>query len=674
MSAIQRILGLAAVSVFLVHSALANLHRAVAHPLDPLTEAEIGTTLSILRDAHKTDGDSRFALIDLDEPAKSVVLAGLATPRKAFIVARRRRVVQQGVINLTTHAVESWVAVPNVQSTILPGELREAREIVSRDAGWRAALRRRGYDAGAADLFCAPLSAGYLADPAEEGRRLLKVTCFDRSGTRNVWSRPIEGLVAVVDLDREQVIRLIDSGAVPVSRDPAELPDPAPVPATAAAAEHPHAAGYRVEGNEVQWRNWAFHYRLDPRTGLVVSLVRYRDQGRDRMVLYRGSLSEMFVPYMDPDPAWSFRTFMDVGEYGLGALSLPLTPPADCPAGAMFLDATLADEHGEAQHLDHVICLFERDTDAPLWRHAETAEGSQSYAGQPAHELVMRTIPSVGNYDYVIDWVLTEAGTIRIDVGATGIDAVKAVRAATMNDPSARQDTRYGTLVAPHLVAVNHDHFLSFRLDVDIDGPVNTLVRQQLVPERLSGRGGRRSLWRVVERKMRVEGPVRPDMHGAPELWRIENPTLTNSLGQHPGYELRPGHSATSLLAPDDWPQRRAAFSAAPLWVTAYDRGELYAGGSYPNQSRADGGLAAYVANHRRVAGTDIVLWYTIGFDHVPRPEDWPVLPTMWHGVLLVPYGFFDRQPRSHGTAQTVTSMLRERRFRQPTLRKIVDR
>ena len=74
--------------------------------------------------------------------------------------------------------------------------------------------------------------------------------------------------------------------------------------------------------------------------------------------------------------------------------------------------------------------------------------------GRPARELVMRTIPSLGNYDYVIDWVLTESGAIRIDVGATGIDAVKAVAAGSMRDPSAAEDTRYGTLVAPQLVEI----------------------------------------------------------------------------------------------------------------------------------------------------------------------------------------------------------------------------
>ena len=201
------------------------------------------------------------------------------------------------------------------------------------------------------------------------------------------------------------------------------------------------------------------------------------------MVLYRGSLAEMFVPYMDSDPNWSFRTYLDVGEYGFGALSSPLRAGHRLPGGRRLSSMRCCpDERGEPLAGKSVICLFERDTGAPLWRHAETVNGA--YAGQPATELVMRTIPSVGNYDYIVDWVLTEAGTIRIDVGATGIDAVKGVAARSMQDPGAAADTATGNLVAPGAVGVNHDHFLSFRLDVDIDGPGNTLVRERLVRRR----------------------------------------------------------------------------------------------------------------------------------------------------------------------------------------------
>jgi primary-amine oxidase len=629
----------------LLSAILVSAASLSAHPFDALSTAEINAVIAALRAEGHADWAARFPLITLAEPDKKAVLAwrpGQPFARKAFIVARQDRAVYEGLVDLATGKLERWQAVPNVQPAISLDELRDAQNIRMADPEWRAAMQRRGYAAiDPKHLFCAPMPAGYSGDPAEEGRRLVRVTCFDAAGTTNVWSRPIEGLLAVVDLDERKVIRVVDTGPVPVSREAHAFQGSPAKPARPVkdAFENAHVT---AEDGLLRWRHWSFHHRLDRRAGLIVSLVRYRDDERDRLVLYRGSLAEMFVPYMDPDPNWAFRAWFDVGENDFGFMASQLRPGIDCPAGAAFLDAVLADSRGEARVGTSVICLFERDTGAPLWRHAEGS--NSSYAGQPAIELVLRTIESVGNYDYIIDWVLTEAGVIRIEVGATGIDMVKGVATRGMTDPSAAKDTATGTLVAPNLIAVNHDHFLSFRLDVDIDGVQNTLVRQELTPQHVEGEAGRRSLWRVVETAVTEEGPIGAG-HGAAETWLVVNPHLTSRLGQHPGYELRPGHSATSLLAADDPAQRRAAFSAAPLWVTAYDPAELYAAGPYPNQSRGGDGLPAYAARHRPVENADIVLWATLGFHHVPRPEDWPVLPTVWHSLSLVPYGFFDRNP-----------------------------
>src|SRR5207237_10549627 len=147
-----------------------------------------------------------------------------------------------------------------------------------------------------------------------------------------------------------------DTGVVPVIRDKhyfgVRSVSPGPV-----ANQSPGGRGFRLDGNEVHWKNWSFHYRLDRRAGLIVSVVRYRDQGRERLILYRGSIGEIFVPYMDPDPGWSFRTYMDVGEYGFGLLASQLTPGIDCPAEAAFLDAALPGDRGDAPAGKSVICL-----------------------------------------------------------------------------------------------------------------------------------------------------------------------------------------------------------------------------------------------------------------------------------------------------------------------------
>jgi Cu2+-containing amine oxidase len=188
---------------------------------------------------------------------------------------------------------------------------------------------------------------------------------------------------------------------------------------------------------------------------------------------------------MESSPGWSFRTYMDAGEYGLGALTSTLVPGLDCPHTAQFLPATLASASCKAYWRDGVICIFKRDSGAPLWRHSEAF--NQTYPGRTASELVVRSIPSIAHYDYVIDWVFTPSGTIEVRIGATSIDAVKGVPIDHMSDPLAGPATAYGSLVAPGLVAIHHDHYFSLRLDLDIDGPVNCFVRERVDPGHPAG-------------------------------------------------------------------------------------------------------------------------------------------------------------------------------------------
>ena len=79
--------------------------------------------------------------------------------------------------------------------------------------------------------------------------------------------------------------------------------------------------------------------------------------------------------------------------------------------------------------------------------------------------------------------------------------------------------------------------------------------------------------------------------------------------------------------------------------MTPYAEGEKYAAGDYPNQSTGGDGLARWVKADRPVEDADVVFWYTFGHTHIPRPEDYPVMPAAYIGFLLKPNGFFDRNP-----------------------------
>lgn len=625
-----------------------------AHPLDPLTADEIKAAVGMLRSEKLASFDTRFPLIKLSPPDKAAVWrwsAGQATPRRALVVMKDGRRTREALIDLGRRRVVAVTPRPNVQTTIVPEEWSRATALVKADPRWQAAMRARGI-ADFRGIFCDALSVGAFG--RAERRRLLKVPCYDARATNNVYGRPIEGLMALVDIDAGTVVEVADRGAVAISAADPSLEQERQLrlqpPLRPVLTSTPGGFNFAIDGSLFHWAAWSFHLSFDQRVGPIISAVRYTDGDRVRPILYQGHASEMFVPYMDPDPGWSFRSYMDVGEYGFGSLASTLVAGSDCPAGATMLSATLPSHKGEPFVARDVICAFERNTTVPLWRRSEIVTGSRE-ARQDV-EFVLRTIPTVGNYDYVYDWVFNQKGEIRIDVGATGIAAAKGVSAGRADDPGA--DNPHGALVSPNLAAPYHDHFLSFRLDLDVDGVANFLIRERIIAETLPEGSARRSLW--TRKSAIVARELGAEPGHAPELWRVENRSEKTALGYHPSFEIAGGHSVASVLSPNDPPQRRAAFSARPLWVTTYKPGELYAAGDYPNQSAGGEGLPRFV-NGEPVDGKDLVVWYTMGFHHVTRPEDWPVLSTVRHSMTLRPHRFFTGNPalsvpRESGSAE----------------------
>ncbi len=79
--------------------------------------------------------------------------------------------------------------------------------------------------------------------------------------------------------------------------------------------------------------------------------------------------------------------------------------------------------------------------------------------------------------------------------------------------------------------------------------------------------------------------------------------------------------------------------------MTPYRTDERYPAGDYPNQHPGGDGLPRWTAANRAIERTDLVLWYVFSYMHVPRPEDWPVMPACSIGFHLKPDGFFIRNP-----------------------------
>lgn len=628
------------------------------HPLDALTGAELTRVKSILKADGKIGPQARFHSVDLDEPDKAAVLAwrpGETLPRRAIAVVNNAGAVHEAAVDLSAGRITAWRPVTG-EPALLLGEMIGAGEMATADPRMVQALAKRGLAPN--QVYCVPLTAGNFGRKEEQGQRLLKVPCFAKPQGSNVWARPIEGLFATIDLKTGKAIDVVDSGVVPVppdgwGYDEAEVAARGALrPQTKAAAlSQPSGDNITTQDGRFIWDIWRFHLRADIRPGTVLSMVEVADGARWRSVAYQMHLSEVFVPYMDPDQAWYWRTYMDSGEYGFGNLLSPLRPGVDCPAYARFVAVTMPQDDGEPMPIENAMCLFERSVGDPAWRHFEiignSPQNPKSTVGRPASELVVRSASSIGNYDYLVDYVFRQDGSIHIAVGATGIDATKGVPSQSMKDATAAADTRAGTLIAPGLVAPFHSHYFNFRLDLDIDGTANDFMRERLVQQAVPGNSPRRSMFAVTHEMPGGEQAARSRIDPAsPALYHFGNHNVESALGHHPGYMLMPqGSYVYPLLAADDPPVRRNSYLHYQLSVTPRESSERYAGGRFAMMSDGSDTLGAWTARDRPIGNRDIVAWYTVGFHHITRMEDWPVMPTHWFGFTLMPHNFFATNP-----------------------------
>ena len=643
----RHIMGTALLALF-VTASISGQGGKAAHPLDALNTQEYWTVYDVLQASGKIDADTAYATVMLHEPSKDQVLGwkpGNAIPREADAMLVRKGVVFEARVDITAGKLESWKEVKGVQSPMMASEFRELGTLVKQDSRVRDALTKRGYK-NLATVDCMPLPLGYFALPEQEGHRIMYGGCSDSHGVHHSWGRTIEGLNVEVDAVEKKVLKVIDTGVVPVSAAPINFEEALSIPragTTPLTISQPLGPGFQVTDGEVKWQNWHFRVRLDPRVGPVINLVRFDDGGNLRSVLYEGSVSELFVPYMDPGDGWATRIFSDSGEFFNGGILKRLKEGTDCPSNAAYLDGLVPNDRGTPILRPHLGCIYEVATGNPAWRHFE---GDEAW-GRPSRTLVVRSAMVVGNYDYLLDWRFEQDGSIRVAVGATGIIETKGVpmkRADEHRGHSA--EDQYGNLVAENLVGVNHDHFFSFRLDMDVDGQNNAFVAHRLKRQELPAATHRKSIWVAEPFTARTEHDAMMDIHlDQPSMWIFENPNVRGPLGHSPGYEIMPGETAASLLDPEDGVQRVGAFSSHQLWVTPYHPDEIYASGVYPTAGRGMDGLAAWTKANRPIENTDIVAWYTVGFHHMPRTEDWPVMPVMWHDFVIRPYDFFAQNP-----------------------------
>jgi primary-amine oxidase len=617
----------------------------MAHPLDPLTADEIRQAAAILRRDRGVGAGWRFASIELREPGKDALRSGQAGGRQAIVVCwdRSDGRAYRAVVSLAGDAVTAWEYLPGQQPNMTVDEWHECDEVLRAHPAMVDALARRGIT----DLSLVLTDMwAYGAALVPERYRGLRIGWSDvwyrDSEYGNPYAHHVTGLHAVIDLNRMTVLEIEDSLD---GRDAAEhpdvrgeyLPELTGIPLREVKpleVSQPEGVGFTLDGRLLSWQNWRLRLGFNHREGLVLHQVGFSDSGRLRSVAHRMSFAEMFVPYRDPSPDHYRRTAFDIGEWGLGFMTTSLELGCDCLGEITYLGAVVHDSAGEPRAIPHAICIHEEDAGV-LWKHVDERAGA---AVRRARRLVISFHVTVANYEYLVYWRFYQDGNIECEVRATGILVTSHVGA----DGSAAN----GTVVDRRTYAPFHQHFIVARLDLDVDGPDNTVYATDSRATGASDADPYGLGLVVTSTPLRTEAEGKQDYDWATQRgWKVVNDNVRNSLGAGVGYKLVPSGAFPPLLDPATPAFRRAEVIGHTLWVTPYREDERWPCGEFPNLSSRDEGLPAWTAADRPIENTDVVLWYVFGIHHITRPEDWPVMPADAVSFWLKPFGFFDRNP-----------------------------
>ena len=636
-----------------------------SHPLDPLSKVELKSAVDVLKASGRIAEGARFATLVLNEPAKDIVNSfrpGDTIRREAFAVVFdvKANATYEALVDLSAMQLISLTKVEGVEPLVLMDEYKESGQIVRASPQWQGSMKKRGiekFDDVEIDVW----APGHAA-VGGGSTRVLRALSFLKGDAVNPYGRPIEGVVATVDMIAKRVIDVMDNGMLKIPEERSDFFSSKEIGPVREALKplitlQPDGPSFKVHGHEVLWQGWRFRYALHPREGLVLYQVGYEQRSGDqvnvRPILYRASLSEMVVPYGDPSSGWSWRSAFDQGEYGLGRLANSLRAGQEVPENAVLLDADFADDRGTAYDIPRSIALYERDGGL-LWTHFDLPSGK--VATRRARELVMSYIVTVGNYDYAVEWIFHQDGVLDVSAVLSGILLVKGVEAEQCEycrqtpDETGKVvpagDDRYGKLVGKNVLATNHQHFFSFRLDFDVDGITNRVLETNVSAAPLDERNPFKNGFIAEQTHFRNEVEARRNMSlETHRTWKVYNPDSVNRLGHFAGYMLEPGVNSIPYVNPDTTLRKRAGFIDYHFWATAYRPKELYAAGTYPNQNTRGEGLPSWSGDTESIDKVDLVLWYTFGVTHVPRAEEWPVMPATHVGFRLLPDGFFDRSP-----------------------------
>ncbi|KAF2661683.1 hypothetical protein K491DRAFT_687088 [Lophiostoma macrostomum CBS 122681] len=611
---------------------------APSHPLSPLSASELTSAAAIIRASWPAHTDLHFKVVTLEEPPKAEVLRYLdaehskkslpSVSRRAFLnyYIRNTNKFHEAVVDLTTGRVLHNVLLgPFVHAN------GDGDEIVAIE---KAALEDEAVQAEIAKLQL-PEGTVVISDPwiygsdgIDDEERLYQCFLYLRDPSNpaeadsNHYALPLP-ISPVLTTETMKVIRIdllptgVDNTLKPT--EPYQIKPP-----NEYIPEHqqlrtdlkplsvvqPEGASFQVSqqgtSNVVEWQKWKFRVGFNQREGMVLYDVRYDN----RSLFYRLSLSDMNIPYADPRHPYHKKSAFDLGDAGAGIMANNLKLGCDCLGSIYYLDAVLSDDKGGATPMENVVCIHEQDAGIG-WKHTNYRTGRAAVVR--SRELVLQSIITVSNYEYILAFIFNQAGEVSYEIRATGILSTQPIDEGI--------EVPFGTVVHPGVLAVHHQHIFSLRVDPYLEGPDNRLVYDEAHAMPRSDFNPHGTGYFVQETVVSESGGYDLDS-SANRTFKIQNANVRNPINGKPvAYKIQAPDFQKILSDKDSFNYKRAEFSDHNVYVVKYRDGELYAGGKYTNQSRGGTGVRSWAERRENVKDTDFVLYIQAGINHVPRIE-----------------------------------------------------
>ncbi|KAH6643583.1 copper amine oxidase [Boeremia exigua] len=637
--------------------------KAVAsHPLAPLSASEITTAASIIKASWPAHTDLHFKAITLQEPPKVEVLkyleaehAGSPLPgisRKAFVnyYIRNTNKFHEAIIDVASGRVEKNVLLgPFIHANGDGDEIVAIEKIVLEDEGVRAEIAKLQLPEGTV-VISDPWIFG--ADGVNDEDRMYQCFLYLRDPNNaseadsNHYAMPIP-ISPVLSTETMKVIRIeimptgADNTIKPIEKYKVQPPNEYIPEAQTLRTDlkplnvvQPEGASFEVkeEGTSsvVSWQKWNFRVGFNQREGMVLYDVRYDG----RPLFYRLSLSDMNIPYADPRHPFHKKSAFDLGDAGAGIMANNLKLGCDCLGSIYYLSSVLSDDKGGVIDMPNVVCIHEQDAGIG-WKHTNYRTGRAAVVR--SRELVLQSIITVSNYEYILAFIFNQAGELTYEIRATGILSTQPIDEGIT--------VPFGTVVHPGVLAVHHQHIFSLRVDPMLDGLTNTVVYDEAHPMPRSDFNPHGTGYTVSETVIGKSGGY-DTAYEHNRTFKITNPHVRNPInGKAVAYKIQAPPFQKILSDEDSFNFKRAEFADHNIYVVAHRDNELYAGGQYTNQSRGGTGVRSWAQRGDDVEDADVVVFVQAGINHVPRVEDFPVMPCEVLKIHFKPVNFFDKNP-----------------------------